>query len=291
MATHQGSASVSGDATTSGVCRIKARGGGSPSGDSSASSVGRIKARGGAGVSGDATVAAAALLTHGGHASVTGDATVSASSRIKARGGSSITGDATVVGDGSVRHRSRIGVSGDAIVSASGTIRFSASASIYGEALASALGGLSFYTDAADAWVLSSSGTSDIAAPGALPGQSRNFYIGADNLAPLESASCGMTGDPAVSNKLRILGTSSLALVGGYSGLAYVFSGPADATSVPRKLGFKRGDKLKLIGPTGSEPNHGKELTFEDPLTISVMDTLVVPDATQYEFTAFRRNL
>lgn len=110
-------------------------------------------------------------------------------------------------------------------------------------------------------------------------------------LGPAESLVVGMVGDPAVTNKLAITGVSTLAISGSYSGTAYTLKGPASTTAVPIQLGFKHGDKLKLRGAAGTEPNHGRELTLSDPATITVFETLTSPDANEYEFTISRRDL
>jgi hypothetical protein len=117
-------------------------------------------------------------------------------------------------------------------------------------------------------------------------------FLAAAEVSILEPASTvvvGMIGDPAVGNKLVVTGASALAISGAYTGAPYVMNGPA-AISPPAQLGFKPGDKLKLQGAVGTEPNHGRELTLSDPATITVFETLVFPDANEYEFTVYRRS-
>jgi len=114
-------------------------------------------------------------------------------------------------------------------------------------------------------------------------------FDAADGLAPSGSMTVGMIGNPSVTNKLAITSSSTLAISGSYSGAAYTLSGPADTGATPVQLGFKQGDRLKLRGAVGTEPNHGKELTLDDPSVISVFETLVSPDVNEYEFTVFRR--
>jgi hypothetical protein len=48
---------------------------------------------------------------------------------------------------------------------------------------------------------------------------------------------------------------------------------------------------LRLTGAAGTEPNHGKEITLADPTLIAVLETLVFPDANEYDYVVFRRNL
>lgn len=104
------------------------------------------------------------------------------------------------------------------------------------------------------------------------------FFTTERSVTPLELATCGMKGDPAVDNKLTVSGANQLAISATYSGTAYTFDG----------LGFKAGDKILLSDPGASGPNDGRELTLTDPSTISVLETLVTPDATEYEFIARR---
>lgn len=113
----------------------------------------------------------------------------------------------------------------------------------------------------------------------------------ASDLAPLEAVTVGEVSDPTLNNKLAIAGASSLTISLSYTGTPYTLEGPASVSASPVQLGFKRGDKLKLKGAAGTEPNHGRELTLSDPATIAVFETLSLPDANEYEYTVFRRNL
>lgn len=144
---------------------------------------------------------------------------------------------------------------------------------------------------------LTATAITDLAVPdtfspgGTLPGISKKFYGNVDELEPAESSIVGMVSNPAVNNKLSVQTSSNLELSGTYTGPAYTLAGPADTSSSPVKLGFKKGDKIRLKGPVGGELNDGKELTLEDPATFTVMETLATPDATLYDFTVLRRNL
>lgn len=260
-------------------------------GDATATAAGTRRYQVSESLTGQATVTADGRVRVRGTASVSGQATTSSDSTVTLRGQASVSGDATVSASGRLRHRVSEALSGQAMVSANATMRRQASASVQGEATVSAFAQLTLYTLASDSWTITSTATSDLGVPGVLPGQTRTFYSSVEDLVPMESSSCGMSGNPSVSNKLTVTSSSSLAIVGGYAGLSYTFAGPADISSVPKQLGFKKGDKLKLKGPAGTESNHGREVTFEDPASISVMEVLVTPDATEYEFTALRRNL
>jgi hypothetical protein len=289
--THEGSASVTGSAIAVANGRILARAAAAATGSAVSATNGRIRAR-----AASTPIGSAIAVSHGrvlvrGASGVTGAAVATASGRFYARGSVTATGKAVATATAKITHYVLAHLAGRATVSASASIRLLASASITGRATASALGGSLFYVDATDSWVLTSTAAIGLAAPGTLPAMSRGFYRGLESLVPVEALSCGMRGDPAVSNKVTVTGDSSLALLPGYSGVLYSLGGPPDALSSPIRLGFKRGDRLKLIGPTGSEPNHNKELTFDDPSTFSVMETLVTPDATEYEFIALRRSL
>lgn len=109
-------------------------------------------------------------------------------------------------------------------------------------------------------------------------------------LAPKSFATVGMTGALSVSNRLAVASASTLVVSGSYSGVPYVLNGPAFVGTPPYQLGFKRGDRLKLVGATGTEPNHGRELSLLDPATITILESLVFPDANEYEFTVSRRS-
>jgi hypothetical protein len=91
------------------------------------------------------------------------------------------------------------------------------------------------------------------------------------------------------TNRLVISGSANLVVSGSYVGAAYVFNGPADSTASPQQLGYRRGDHIRLIGPSGGEPHDGMLLTFDDPSAISVMEVLDPSDTTEYYFKVFRR--
>lgn len=102
-------------------------------------------------------------------------------------------------------------------------------------------------------------------------------------------ATVGMVGNPAVTNKLAVAGASTLSISGSYSGVPYVFNGPALVSSPPYQLGFQAGDRIKLKGSVGTEPNHGRDLTILNPAGITIYETLTTPDANEYEFTVYRK--
>lgn len=67
----------------------------------------------------------------------------------------------------------------------------------------------------------------------------------------------------------------------------FELGGPADEETVP-KLGFKRGDKIRLSN-TG-EANHGREFTIFNPDTVEVFEQITLPDSASYDFELIRRS-
>ena len=108
-------------------------------------------------------------------------------------------------------------------------------------------------------------------------------------LSPVASVTPGALSYVSHGNNLRVLTDANLEIDPAFIGDPYTFEGPADNASSPKKLGFKKGDKIQLIGPVGGEPHDGKILTFRDPATISVYEDLDPSDTTLYQFRAFRR--
>ena len=106
---------------------------------------------------------------------------------------------------------------------------------------------------------------------------------------PLEGYEVGFRGDPSVNNTVTVSGPGTLARSGSYSGADYTLAGPPDTGASPVQLGFEPWDKIRLIGPSGGEPNDGMEYTLLDPAAWTVRETMVTPDATVYEFVVFRR--
>jgi len=115
----------------------------------------------------------------------------------------------------------------------------------------------------------------------------RDFYGSLENPSPSDAEFFVMVSRPIINNKLQVTSSNTLQLHPSYAHIPYLFEGPADAATY--KLGFEKGDKLRLIGAAGTEPNHDRELTFTDPSTITVLETMVTPDANYYDFIAFRR--
>jgi hypothetical protein len=94
-------------------------------------------------------------------------------------------------------------------------------------------------------------------------------------------------GDPAVDNLLTVVGGSQLGISGSYSGAAYVLGPELDLVGPPLKLGVQKGDRILLNNPAG--PNHLSTLTVDDPATLTILETIDSPDATEYEFEVLRR--
>jgi len=139
-----------------------------------------------------------------------------------------------------------------------------------------------------------SDGTAELVlafATGSMPGLSRSFMGAVENLGPQEAVVLVVKGDPTVNNTLQVDTDSNLKLHPSYSGVAYDLGGPsgADITTSPIMLGFRKGDRIKLSGSVGTEPNPNKEFTLDHPSRFSIMETLSTPDANTYNFTVFRR--
>jgi hypothetical protein len=221
--------------------------------------------------------------------SVSGGATATGAARLRQRLAASVEGDATATGAARLKQSIAASVYGDATATGDITKRLQAAASVYGDATAVGTATLILSVAGSSSMALTAVGDLIEAIIGTdLPSHARNFFSG-DALAPLEAHVVRFIGDVSVTNKLTVVSDASLAIAGGYSGVAYSFGGPADMSGTPYKLGFVRGDKLRLYGPMGIEPNHGRIVTFEDPGSLSIMEALTVPDATEYEFAAFRR--
>jgi len=128
-------------------------------------------------------------------------------------------------------------------------------------------------------------------ATGYVPGLTRSFYGHIETLIPDETMVLSISGNAAVNNTLQVDTSSNLKLNPAYSGVAYDLGGPtgADISGTPKRLGFVRGDRIKLIGSVGTEPNHNKEFTLDNPTSFSIMETLTTPDTNTYNFTVYRR--
>jgi hypothetical protein len=128
-------------------------------------------------------------------------------------------------------------------------------------------------------------------ATGTVPGLTRSFFGSVENLVPTEAMVLSISGNASVNNVLLVDTSSSLKLSLSYSGVAYDLGGPlgADISGAVMRLGFRRGDRIKLKGSVGTEPNHGKEFTLDNPTGFAIMESLTTPDANSYEFTVFRR--
>jgi hypothetical protein len=261
------------------------------SGDSTTSASPRAFWRAAAAVNGDATTSATPRLKLHTSAAVTGDATVFEMAGLRKRASATVSGSAQATGAGRLRQRASASVSGDATYAEQGGIRFRAAASVTGAATISASARELMHSAAQCYIALVATAGSEIALPGAAPGLSKSFYSTPENMAPAETTSAGVTGDPAYFNRLVVLSSSNFAISPSYSGPAFTLMGPANTGVSPVQLGFKRGDKIRLKGATGTEPNHGRELTLADPYGISVFETLVFPDVNEYDYTVFRRNL
>lgn len=126
---------------------------------------------------------------------------------------------------------------------------------------------------------------------GTSPGLTRAFFGQVEYLVPNEAMMLSITGNPAVNNRVQVNNSSSLKLHPSYSGVAYDLGGPrgADISGAVKRLGFKRGDRIKLKGSVGTEPNHNKEFTFDNPTGWAIMESLSTPDTNTYDFTVFRR--
>jgi hypothetical protein len=117
----------------------------------------------------------------------------------------------------------------------------------------------------------------------------RSFSERLSELHPKEVCGVGFHGDPVVDNTVSLVDSGTLVRNVGYSGTDYTLAGPPDTGATPVQLGFKPGDKILLIGPSGGEPNDLKEYTLLDPSAWTVLETMSFPDATEYEFVAIRR--
>lgn len=206
-------------------------------------------------------------------ASVTGEATASSDSSEQINSASaSVAGDATASGDNVVYRAMSASVTGAASATATATIIHE-------------IEGLCEDDFTAFGTLTESPGPSPVVVPSTLPGQARTYF--GEGLSPSDGMIVAQRGDASVNNKLVPASASNFSLSGSYSGPAYSLGGPFSTS--PVRLGFRRGDRLKLWGPVGNEPNHGREFTLDEPNGFAVVEEVNLPDTTAYEFMAFRR--
>ena len=118
----------------------------------------------------------------------------------------------------------------------------------------------------------------------------RSFFERVAELSPRELFEGALRMTTGGANALKATATNQLTI----NGVAYTFAGPASAVSVPARLGFEKGDLIVLIGPLGTEPNHGREVVILDPaptaVTVTVLGNPLVADTpTLYNFKAVKR--
>lgn len=96
-------------------------------------------------------------------------------------------------------------------------------------------------------------------------------------------------------NMLQVTGINQLAVDGAYTPQGtpanpYTLEGPANTGSNPVQLGFKKGDRIRLLATaSGSPQNLGAEVTLVDPAALTVFEDLTTPDTAVYEFEVIRR--
>ena len=200
-----------------------------------------------------------------------------------------MTGAASMAGTATRRLQLALSMVGTASVSGTATRRIQPSSTMTGTAFASATARLVIVQEMETGVVFGADSTSTSVSSKKLPSASRMFSERITELRPQEATAIGFAGDPAVSNKLRALGVANLETVPGYSGAAYTFEGPPDPGASPIQLGFRKGDKIRLRGPVGGEPNDAREVTLLNPATKAILEPLILPDTTEYEFTVLRR--
>ncbi len=115
-------------------------------------------------------------------------------------------------------------------------------------------------------------------------------------LAPRAQFVPAFKGDPSAptNNRMIVISASQLGVDPAYTPQGspanpYTLAGPANPSSNPVQLGFKKGDKILLTDPAATGANHLREFTLVNPATIGVFETVTTPDATSYEFQVFRR--
>lgn len=122
------------------------------------------------------------------------------------------------------------------------------------------------------------------------------------DFAPYGISEFCLKGDPIIANNYLVpVGPFQWGVDPGYTPQGtpadpYTLEGPADDSSNPVKLGFKKGDKIKIlngdeyVGPyhnTGI--NTGREFTIVDPSTMTVLEQLTWSDSDRYLFRVIRR--
>jgi hypothetical protein len=121
-----------------------------------------------------------------------------------------------------------------------------------------------------------------------------------EDLSPSEVAEAVLVGvdTGGVNNRLLVVDSSRFQIDPTFAGIStpgrrYTFSGPSDHSADPIQLGFKLGDKIQLKQAFGQPigPNNNRLFTIYDPATLSVLETITVPDTTLYKFFAIKRGL
>lgn len=200
-----------------------------------------------------------------------------------------VSGTSSATGSAQLRKLISAIIQGTSIATASPRLRFTLAEAISGTSSATAEAKRIAVTTANAAIVFGAVANSFLAITAPLPSVSRSFSERLDELRPLEGYEVGFRSNPAVNNRVELLGSANFQLVSSYTGPAYTLGGPADPGASPVQLGLKRGDKIRLIGQVGGEPNDGKEYTFFDPSTWAILESAVTPDTNEYDFIILRR--
>lgn len=116
----------------------------------------------------------------------------------------------------------------------------------------------------------------------------RTPWAALDDLSPTDRLEPGCLSSVSLNNTIRSLGSANFERNPAYSGLNYVLGGPANDAVSPKRLGFRKGDRIRLIGSVGTEPQHGMVFTLQDPDTFGVFESVDPTDTEWYQFLVFR---
>lgn len=247
--------------------------------------------RGKSGAVGRATASGTAQLTAKAAASITGSGFIRGAVAYRRRQAEGLAdGTATATGNYIRTRRGKAGAVATATASGVSSVYRPGAASVLGAATATGTALSLRLTGATGAMTFGAEALGTLAVQLAFPSIPRAFSGRLAEGSPSDLVSVGAKGDPSVNNLMVVNGANDLGLSPSYSGPDYLFSGPVDVSSSPLKLGFKKGDKVRL---TGAGANGGLEFTIGSfgavPGTLSVVEDLTTPDATEYQFSVIRR--
>lgn len=179
-------------------------------------------------------------------------------------------------------------VEGSSVVSATGNLGLTVEGWSLGNATHSATATVIHWLEATATVVFSAQAELKESAPIGDTPAVRHPWSPLVDLSPNDRLEVGSLSDLGVNNRVQVLDSVTLQRDPTYSGPDYVLGGPPDDAASPKQLGYKKGEQLLLIGPSGGETHDGRLLTLFDPNGWVVYETLDPLDTTWYQFRMVR---